>query len=186
MTPMQIWSAVLGAVLLVPALLALAAPAKAAAAAVAFPRAKTAGWILSAVAWAGAARETARMNIDVFDMFLNRFPAEPWILGFVLCVLCILFMPDLLPVRALSGIMMLFPTPLFQVTRLEASDWRLAVVSFAYVCLTAGMFFMFYPWHARRLIAWLAAKNRRIAAAAGAAAALGALFVALAFTAFAH
>ena len=186
MTQMQIWSFALGAILLVPALFALAAPAKAAAAAVAFPRAKAAGWILSAVAWAGAAREIARMNIDVFDMFLNRFPAEPWILGFVLCVLCMLFMPDLLPIRAVSGIMMLFPTSLFHVTRLEESDWRLAIVSYAYVCLTAGMFFMFYPWHARRMLAWLAAKKCRIAAATGTAAALGALFVALALTAFAR
>ena len=184
MTLLAVWSLALGLILLVPAAIALACPSAASAALRAFPRSKCAAAALSAVAWAGAAREISRIDIDVFDMFLNRFPGEPWVLAAVLCVLCILFLPDLLPIRAASGIAMLFPTSLFAETRLAASDWRLALVTFAYVCLTAGMFFMFYPWHARRLMAWIAASPRRVRAAAIPAAAAGALFAVLAFAVF--
>ena len=184
MTPMAIWSLALGLVLLVPAAFALARPAAASAALTAFPRSKTAAAVLSVAAWAGAAREIARIDIDVFDAIFNRFPLEPWILGAVLCFLCIIWLEDLLPIRALAGIAMLFPTPLFAVTRIEESDWRLVHVTFAYICLTAGMFFMFYPWHARRIMAWTAAERRRVLGVAMPVAALGALFSILAFTVF--
>ncbi len=177
MSAFAIWCAALAAAMLAPALLFTIAPDRAARLLTAFPRSRPAAWLLSAIAWAGAAREIERMNIDVFDAFLNRFPGEPWILGAVLCILCIFFLPDLLPIRAASGILMLFPTPLLAVTRVVESDWRLAPVVFAYICLTAGMVFMFYPWHARRIMAWIAQSRRRIKACGAAAAAVAAILL---------
>lgn len=182
MTALSAWCAALCVLTLATGAVGLAAPQTARRALSAFPRSKTAGCILAAIAWAGAAREISRMEIDVFDTILNRFPAEPWLLAAALCVLCILFMPDLLPIRALSGILMLFPTPFFACTRLAADGpARIAAVSFAYVCLTAGMFFMFYPWHARRIMAWIAAGDRRVRAASLPFLAAGTMFAVLAF-----
>ena len=97
----------------------------------------------------------------------------------VLTVLTCWWMANLLPIRGAAAIFMLFPAELFPVIRLEPTQWRLALVVFAYVCAMVGMFGMFYPWRIRQALAWLAASQAKVSATGWASLATGALFVAL-------
>lgn len=105
---------------------------------------------LAAIAWFWTAHELDMIGIDVFDMVTKRFPGELWILAVVLTYLTVIWMPKNLGVRALTGILMLFPASLFRVTRLLLSESGVGTihvfVGFAYVCAVVGMYGMFYPW----------------------------------------
>ncbi len=97
--------------------------------------------------WTGYECDT--MGIDVFDAFLKRFPGEIWILAAVLAWLVCIWMPKNLPVRALTGILMLIPAELFKTTRLLLPAGGFAAVHLfvltAYIGAVVGMYGMFYP-----------------------------------------
>jgi len=173
---MTLWFFVLGLPLLGLGALALARTSLMSGLLTAFPRNRLAGQILCAVAWFGTAYECDTIGIDVFDKFLKMFPGEVWILAAVLTVLTCLWMENLLPIRALCGIFMLFPAELFPMIRLCDTSWRLALVVFAYACAIIGMFGMFYPWRFRQVLAWLAARPPRVRAAGASCLGVGVLF----------
>lgn len=173
------WFFMLGVPLLAYGLFAAVRPSRAANALVSFPRSRVAAVTLCAVGWLWTAYELDNIGIEVFDRFLKAFPLELWILAAVLTVLTCWWMANLLPIRAFSAILMLFPAELFPVVRLEDTPWRLSLVVFAYLCAVTGMFGMFYPWRIRQLLAWIAASRSRVVATGAAGVAVGALFVAL-------
>ena len=177
---MTIWFFILGIPLAVLGLFAVIRPSLAAKKLVAFPRDRKAAIVLTALAWLGTAYELDNIGIEVFDRFLKAFPFELWILAFVLTVLTCWWMPNLLPIRGLSAIFMLFPAEMFHVIRLEPTEWRLVLVVIAYICIVAGMFGMFYPWRIRQFFAWLAEKQLRMVVAGMALAVPGLLCLALA------
>ena len=176
---MIFWFFALGLPLAAFGLFAVARPSQAGAAFVAFPRSRTAGVALCAIAWLWTAYELDVIGIEVFDRFLKAFPFELWMLAVVLTVLTCWWMENLLPIRGAAAILMLFPAELFPVIRLEPTSWRLALVVFAYLCAILGMFGMFYPWHVRQALAWLAAKPGRVVAVGAFALATGILFAVL-------
>ena len=176
---MKFWFFALGLPLAAYGLFAAMRPSSAAKALVAFPRNRVAGAVLCAVAWFWTAYELDTIGIEIFDRFLKAFPFELWILAAVLTVLTCWWMANLLPIRGAAAIFMLFPAELFPVIRLEPTQWRLALVVFAYVCAMVGMFGMFYPWRIRQALAWLAASQAKVSATGWASLATGALFVAL-------
>jgi hypothetical protein len=165
---MTFWFFLLGIPLAALGFFAVVRPSLAAKALVAFPRNRTAAVALCALGWLGTAYELDTIGIEVFDRFLKAFPFEIWILAFVLTVLTCWWMPNLLPIRGLSAIFMLFPAEMFHVIRLEPTQWRLVLVVIAYICIIAGMFGMFYPWRIRQFFAWLAEKPARTVIAGGA------------------
>ncbi len=146
---------------------------------VTFPRSKIAGWILCAIGWAWTAYECDTIGIDVFDKFLKAFPMELPILAIVLTVLTCWWMPNLLPIRGVSAIFMLFPGEMFPVIRLCDTPWRLTLVVFAYACAIIGMYGMFYPWRIRQLLAWIASDPTRVRICGGVLSAIGMLFLVL-------
>jgi hypothetical protein len=179
---MTFWFFLLGIPLTALGFFAVVRPSLAAKALVAFPRNRSAAVVLCALGWFGTAYQLDTISIEVFDRFLKVFPFELWILAVVLTVLTCWWMPNLLSIRGLSAIFMLFPAELFPVIRLEPTQWRLVLVVIAYICIIAGMFGMFYPWRIRQFLAWLAAKPGRTVAAGSAILAAGALCLGLGFT----
>ena len=173
------WFFILGVPLATFGIFATAKSAAAAKALVAFPRNRAAGIVLCAAGWLGTAYELDTIGIEIFDRFLKAFPFELWILAAVLSILTCWWMANLLPIRGAAAILMLFPAELFPVIRLEETQWRLALVVFAYVCAVTGMFGMFYPWRIRQALAWLAERPLRVVAAGAASLAAGTLFIAL-------
>jgi hypothetical protein len=176
---MTFWFILLGAPLLAYGLIALLKPDTAARLLLKFPRSKTAGIILAVAAWFFTAYELHTIGIEVFDRFLKIFPGELWILAGVLSFLTCIWMENLLPLRALAALFMLFPAEMFPVIRLAQTPWRLTLVVFAYVCIIVGMFGMFYPWRIRQALAWLADKPVRVAAIGATTLALGSLCIVL-------
>jgi len=179
---MTLWCFLLGLPLLAYGLVSLFAPAFTARALVAFPRNVWAGRILCAVGWAWTAWACHTIGIEVFDRFLKVFPGELILLAVVLTVLTCWWMPNLLPIRGVCALFMLFPGEMFPMIRLAGTTWRIALVVFAYVCLVIGMFGMFYPWRIRQVLTWRAAKPVRVKAFGAVFAALGLLFSVLGIT----
>ena len=161
---MIFWFILLGIPLSLCGLFAVVCPSSAGRVLVSFPRNRAAAVILCSLAWLGTAYELDNIGIEVFDRFLKAFPFEVWILAFVLTVLTCWWMPNLLPIRALSAIFMLYPAEMFHVIRLEPANWRLVLVVIAYVSIIIGMFGMFYPWRIRQFSAWLSEKACRTCA----------------------
>ena len=151
-----------------------------------FPRNRAVGQVLCAAAWLWTAYEIDTIGIEVFDRIVRRLwffssdiPGMVWILAVVLTVLTCLWMENLLTLRAISALFMLFPAELFPAVRLCDTPWRLTLVVFAYLCAVTGMIGMFYPWHLRRALAWRAAKQARVTGFGTAYLAVGALFLLL-------
>lgn len=176
---MTLWFFILGLPLVVYGLMSLVCTDLTAKALIAFPRNKIAGWILCAAGWFFTAYECDTIGIDIFDSILKQFPGEVWILATVLTVLTCAWMENLLPIRGVCALFMLFPAELFPMIRLCETEWRLALSIFAYTCAVIGMFGMFYPWHIRRAIAWRAASPFRMRAFGAVFLAVGTLFVVL-------
>ena len=176
---MTTWFLLLGLPTFALGLFALLFTARAAEQCVAFPRNTIAGWILCAVGWVWTAYECHTIGIDVFDKFLKAFPFELPILAVVLTVLTCWWMPNLLPIRGVSALFMLFPAEMFPVIRLCDTPWRLTLVVFAYVCIIIGMYGMFYPWRIRQALAWLATAPARVRIVGIVLAAIGGMFIVL-------
>jgi hypothetical protein len=152
---------ILGVPLLAFGGLGLCSPPRAKAAAARFSSSRAAAAVLSAAAWAWTAYECDTIGIDVFNMILKRFPGQLWLMAGVLSWLTIIWMPKNLPVRALTGILMLIPAELFRVTRLLVPASGVALVHLfvvtAYIGAVVGMYGMFYPWRLEKAMAWLQA-----------------------------
>ena len=176
---MAMWFFVLGLPLVAWGLFSLVTAMGAARALVAFPRSRAAGRILCAVGWFWTAYECDTLGIDVFDKFLKVFPGELWILAAVLTVLTCWWMENLLPIRGVSAVLMLFPGEMFPMIRLCDTSARLALVVFAYVCAVIGMFGMFYPWWIRKGLAWMSERPSAVRGSGAALASVGALFTVL-------
>ena len=183
---MAFWFFVLGVPLLAAGLAALARTSGAAAWLVRFPRDRHMGWFLCAAGWMFTAYEIDTIGIDVFDRIVRRLwflqndlPGAVWIWAVILTILTCWWMPNLLPIRGASALLMLFPAELFPAIRLCDTSWRLALVVFAYICAMFGMFAMFYPWHVRRLLAWCAASERRVRCAGAISLSIGGMFIVL-------
>ena len=147
----------------------------------AFPRDVWSGRILSIIAWAFAAWATAIVPIDFLHPIQQSNALIP--IAVVLAFLTCWWMPDLLACRAVAGLFMLFPCPLFLALRAHPSDWRLALITYAYALAVWGMFVMFSPFHMRRANFFLADRPLLQKICGAIMLALGLLFIALAFTA---
>lgn len=134
--------------------------------------------ILTVFAWFWTAYECDIIGIDVFDMVLKRFPGQLWLMAAVLSWLTYLWMPQNLPMRALTGILMLLPAELFKTTRLLVPVSGFAAVHVlvvtAYIGAVVGMYGMFYPWRLERAMGWLLRGRVRTVALGSVCAAWGA------------
>lgn len=142
--------------------------------------------VLTIAAWFWTAHELDIIGIDVFDAVTKRFPGELWILAGVLSWLTAIWMPKNLSVRALTGILMLFPASLFRVTRLLLPESGVGAVHvfvvMAYVAAVVGMYGMFYPWRLEKGLGLVLSARRACTAVFGGALALaGASLVAAGF-----
>ncbi len=88
----------------------------------------------------------------VRDIELGRFePLKQW-LAFIACgayMAIIVFMDELLAVRALGGLLLLVPAPILAVARLHDSPWRLVVVTLCYLMAIKGMIYVLSPYKLR-------------------------------------
>lgn len=175
---LSFWCYLLGLIGVLAGLSAAAVPAPFARALNALPRSTAAGYALSTVAWIWAGYALWNMNLDFLMPYRNLIP-----IAVLICVpLTWFWLDNLLPCRAIGGLLTLFPYELLHVARVHASPWRLAVVSFAYLCIVAGMVLLLYPWKLRQTIVGLTQRAALFRLAGVAAALVGVAFIALGAT----
>ena len=117
----------------------------------ALPRSAVAGYILSTIAWTWAGYALWTMNLDFLMPFQKFIPV-----AVLVCIpLTWLWLDNLLPCRAIGGILTLFPYGLLHVARVHDSPWRLVLVTLAYLCIVKGMILLLYPWKMRQAIVWI-------------------------------
>lgn len=173
--PLHCWCYLLGLIcVLLGASIALA-PAPLSRFYSALPRSAAAGYVLSTLAWAWAGYALWTMNIDFMMPFQKYIP-----LIVLACIpLTWLWLDNLLPCRAIGGLLCLFPYELLHVARVHASPWRLVVVAFAYLCIVKGMVLLLYPWKMRQAIAWFTQRPALFRLAGALNALAGLLLIAL-------
>ena len=149
---------VLAGLLLVVHGAAMLKPAATARALRVFPRNKIAGWVLATLAlvWAGWL---------VYKMPLGRFDhLKPWLFLVTPGVIfgTYTYMEELLAVRALGGLLLLYPAPVLAQARLSDSDWSVVMSLVCYALVIKGMLLVLNPWMFRKGVAWLTFSDWRL------------------------
>lgn len=72
------------------------------------------------------------------------------------------FLQDYLPVRGLAVLLLLGAKLIVDTAHLVETEWRLVLVTWAYIWVLVGMWFTVSPWKARDLIQWATATEARI------------------------
>jgi hypothetical protein len=132
-------------------------PASFAAAMRKFPRSTSVGWVLTlgATAWF-----LYYVSLETVAEFANMKPFLYLLFGAVGVGTC-LFVRDFLAVRGLAAILLLCAKLITDTARVVDTDWRLVLVTLAYVWVLAGMWFTISPWRLRDLIQWGTASEAR-------------------------
>jgi len=169
-----------GLILIGLGMLLLLLPGRALAWLARFPRDIAAGRILTTLAMAWAVWMLLHARINWVDEHRNLV----WMLAPAAWLLIIMFMDELLAVRALGGLLLLAPMPILDAAFLEATPWRLVMVTLAYLLVIAGMVLVWSPYKFRTTVARRLATPARCRAWGGAGLLCGLALDVLALTAF--
>jgi hypothetical protein len=173
-------SLLLGVLLAAKAMYGLLKPAQLGAAARAFPRSLTTGYILMAVGTLWFLYYLRLESIADFERYKNVM-----FLGFGLVAVgtCV-FVSDFLAVRGLAITLLVLGKFMVDTAHWHDSAWRLVIVTWAYLLIIAGMWFTISPWRCRDLIHWATASEGRIKLLCGVRLAFAILLIALGLTVF--
>jgi hypothetical protein len=95
-----------------------------------------------------------------------------------------LFVKDFLAVRGLAVVYLLLAQLMVTTARWAETDWRLVIVTWAYVLVILGMWFTISPWRLRDILNWLTANERRTRLVSGVRLAFGVFVVILGLTVY--
>jgi hypothetical protein len=158
----------------------LVRPAQLGAAARAFPRSLTAGYILLAIGTLWFLYYLRLEAIADFEPYKNLM-----MLGFgVVAAGTAMFVGDFLAVRGLAIVLLVLGKFIVDTARWHDSQWRLVLVTWAYLLIVAGMWFTISPWRCRDLIHWATASEGRIKLLSAMRLAFAILLIALGLTVF--
>tara|TARA_B100001964_G_C14105631_1_gene541387 strand:- start:466 stop:1014 length:549 start_codon:yes stop_codon:yes gene_type:complete len=123
----------------------------------AFPRNDNAGYvtILAAMAWFLLILKGESMSD--FERYRIHFNGFILITGIGACI----YLKDYLAVRGSAVLMILLAKLIVDTARWHESDWRLVLVTLAYIMVVTGMWFTASPWRMRDLIQWATAEEGR-------------------------
>jgi hypothetical protein len=102
----------------------------------------------------------------------------------LLAVLTCIYVSDFLAVRGLAIVLMLLAKLIVDTARWAETEWRLVIVSWAYLMVVAGVWFTVSPWRLRDILYWATANDRRVRVGSGVRLAFGLLVAILGLTVF--
>ena len=145
-----------------------------------FPRNDNVGYflILSAMVWFLLILKGESMSD--FERYRMHFNVFILITGIGSCI----YLKDFLAVRGSAVVMILLAKLIVDTARWHESDWRLVLVTMAYLMVVVGMWLTASPWRMRDWIEYLTANEGRFKKVCIARAALGVLLLVLGVTAF--
>jgi hypothetical protein len=155
-------------------------PAQLGAAARAFPRSLTAGYVLMAIGTLWFLYYLRLESIADFERYKNVM-----FLGFGLVAAgTAVFVRDFIAVRGLAIVFLVLGKFIVDTARWHDSPWRLVLVTWAYLLIIAGMWFTVSPWRCRDLISWATASEGRIKLLCAVRLAFAILLIVLGLTVF--
>ncbi len=145
-----------------------------------FSRSTPIGWVLTlgATAWF-----LYYVSLETVADFANMKPFLYLLFGAVGIGTCI-FVQDFLAVRGLAVTLLLCAKLITDTARMVDTDWRLVLVTLAYVWVFVGMWFTISPWRLRDLIEWGTASEARTRLFSGLRLGFGVFMLVLAATVF--
>jgi hypothetical protein len=158
----------------------LLSPARFRDAARGFPRNTAIGCILTLLATAWFVHY---VSLETVSDFANIKTPLCIFFGAVGVATCI-FVRDFLAVRGLAVFLLVLAKLTVDTARMADSDWRLVLVSWAYVWVLLGMWLTVSPWRLRDWIAWTTASESRTRAVSALRVAFGLFVAALGLTVF--
>ena len=163
-----------------PQVYGLAKPAEFAAGVRKFPRSLPWGVALMLL---GTAWFLYYFNLESISDFANF---KPWLMaGFAgVGIASCFFVQDFLAVRGLAVVLMRLGKLMVDTARWADTDWRLVVVTWAYLLVVAGMWFTIWPWHLRDMLNWATANETRVRVGSALRLAFGLFVAVLGFTVF--
>ena len=173
-------SLILGIIAVAKGLWGFAASEKAIEFAKAYPRNNNAGYvtILAAMVWFLLILKGESMSD--FERYRIHFNGFILITGIGACI----YLKDYLAVRGTAVLMILLAKLIVDTARWHESDWRLVLVTLAYIMVVAGMWFTASPWRMRDMIQWATDDESRFKKLCIGRAVFGVLLVVLGFTVF--
>lgn len=177
----QMMSITVGAVYVLTHLPLVTAPAASRRVLTAFPRNEWAGRILAAIALAWAAVLVKEMPLAWFDQHKDWL----YVVAPAVYMLTVLFMGDLLAVRALGGLLLLVADPVMSAARFHPSAARLVLVLLAYGWVGVGTLLVLTPYWFRKTVERLCSDDGRCRLLGAAGIGVGAFLVVLGLTVFA-
>lgn len=146
----------------------------------AFPRNDNAGYvtILAAMVWFLLILKSESMSD--FERYRIHFNVFILVTGIGACI----YLKDFLAVRGSAVLMILIAKLIVDTARWHESDWRLVLVTLAYIMVVGGMWFTASPWRMRDLIEWATAEESRFKKLCIGRAVIGVLLVILGLSVF--
>ena len=139
-----------------------------------FPRSETWGYALMLIGTAWFLWNLNAENISDFAAYKRLMLIGFAAVGIATCI----YVRDFLAVRGLAIVFLLLAKLMVDTARWADTEWRLVIVTWAYVLVVAGMWFTISPWRLRDLLNWATATDTRVRIGSGIRLAFG-LFVAV-------
>src|SRR3954454_3608543 len=184
MPDFKLWvlSILLGLILGLPHIYGVLRPKEYGAAMRKFARYTPAGYVLMIVATLWFLAYVKQESISDFASFKPFLFILFAAVGLGAC----LFVKDFLAVRGLAVVFLLLAKLMVDTARWVDTEWRLVIVTWAYLLVLAGMWFTVSPWRLRDLIQWQTANDHRIRVLSGMCLGFGILLIILGATVFRH
>ncbi len=177
---LSILALVLGLLVAVPQIYGLMNPAGFRAAARKFPRSEPWGWGLMLLGTAWFLWNLQNEHISDFEAFKPYMLVGFGAVGIGTCI----FVRDFLAVRGLAVVLLLLAKLMLDTARWADTEWRLVIVTWAYLLVVVGMWFTVSPWRLRDFIDWATRTDRRVRVGSGVRLAFGLFVIVLGVTAF--
>jgi hypothetical protein len=171
---------ILGVALGLPQIYGLMKPAAFAASVRKFPRSLPWGIALMLLGTAWFLWYLNQESIADFAVYKPLLLAGFAAVGVASCI----FVQDFLAVRGLAVVLLLLAKLMVDTAHLAETDWRLVIVTWAYLMVIAGIWFTIYPWHLRDLLNWATANEKRVRVGSAIRLAFGLLVAVLGLTVF--
>jgi hypothetical protein len=123
-----------------------------------FPRSEMCGYILMLLGTAWFLVNLNNEHISDFAVYKPYMLAGFGLVGTLTCV----FVRDFLAVRGLAIVLLLLAKLMVDTARWADTEWRLVIVTWAYLLVVAGMWFTISPWRLRDLLHWGTATDGRV------------------------
>jgi len=145
-----------------------------------FPRSEPCGYALMLLGTVWFLWNLNQENISDFAAYKKAMLIGFAAVGVATCI----YVRDFLAVRGLAIVFLLLAKLMVDTARWEETEWRLVIVTWAYLLVVAGMWLTISPWRLRDFLNWATATDQRVRIGSGLRLAFGLFVVALGLAVF--